>query len=146
MNYITHCPNCQNQLVSDRKPDNRITIRAVTDLMPEVLTYIDKKKEYLLAFFLNARHQIIRKETVSIGTLTASLAHPREIFAPAIGKAAAAVILVHNHPSGDPSPTDEDARLTRRIAEAGRILGIELLDHIIVAKNGSYSFKSAGAL
>jgi len=106
----------------------------------------DKPKEYLLAFFLNARHRLIAHEIISIGTLTASLAHPREIFAPAIGKAAAAVILVHNHPSGEPAPSDEDVRLTKRIAQAGQIMGIELLDHVIVAANGCYSFKTAGQL
>ena len=89
---------------------------------------------------------ILCKEVISIGTLTASLAHPREIFAPAIGKAAAGVILVHNHPSGDPSPSDEDVRLTKRISQAGHIMGIDLLDHLIVAANGVYSFKTAGAL
>src|SRR5262249_33430137 len=104
------------------------------------------KREHLIAFFLNARHQLICKETISIGTLTASLAHPREIFAPAIGQAAAGVILVHNHPSGDPMPSDEDIRLTRRISQAGQIMGIELLDHLIIAATGCYSFKTAGAL
>lgn len=99
-----------------------------------------------MAFFLNARHQLICKELISIGTLTASLAHPREIFAPAIGKAAAGVILVHNHPSGDPSPSEEDTRLTKRISQAGHIMGIDLLDHLIVATNGAYSFKQAGTL
>jgi DNA repair protein RadC len=70
------------------------------------------------------------------------LAHPREIFAPAIGQAAAGVLLVHNHPSGDPSPSDEDIRLTKRIAQAGQIMGIELLDHVILAQSGTYSFKT----
>jgi DNA repair protein RadC len=121
-------------------------LRTVGDVTAQALEIRDKKKEYLLAFFLNARHQLIAKEIISIGTLTASLAHPREIFAPAIGKSAASVILVHNHPSGDPSPSDEDVRLTQRIAQAGRILGIELLDHLIVAEKGSYSFKTAGGL
>ncbi len=122
------------------------SIQSVRDVTAQSFEIRDKKKEYLLAFFLNARHQLIAKETISIGTLTASLAHPREIFSPAIGKAAASVILVHNHPSGDPSPSDEDIRLTKRIAQAGQIMGIELLDHLIVAEKGSYSFKSAGQL
>jgi DNA repair protein RadC len=121
-------------------------IQSQNDVVSQAIEIRDKKKEYLLAFFLNARHQLIAKETISIGTLTASLAHPREIFSPAIGKAAAGVILVHNHPSGDPSPSDEDMRLTQRIAQAGRIMGIELLDHLIVAEQGSYSFKTAGKL
>jgi len=121
-------------------------LKSVSDVAAQAIEIRDKKKEYLVAFFLNARHQLITKETISIGTLTASLAHPREIFAPAIGKAAAGVILVHNHPSGNPSPSDEDIRLTRRIAQAGQIMGIELLDHLIIAENGCYSFKTAGQL
>jgi len=122
------------------------TVRTLQDISDMALEIRDKKKEHLLAFFLNARHQLIVREVISIGTLTASLAHPREIFAPAIGKAAAGVILVHNHPSGDPSPSDEDIRLTQRIRQAGQILGIDLLDHVIVAESGSYSFKTAGRL
>ena len=121
-------------------------LQSVGDVAAQAIDIRDKKKEYLLAFFLNARHQLIAKETISIGTLTASLAHPREIFSPAIGKAAAGVILVHNHPSGNPSPSDEDIRLTRRISQAGQIMGIELLDHLIIAENGCYSFKTAGQL
>jgi len=121
-------------------------LQSVGDVAAQAIDIRDKKKEYLLAFFVNARHQLIAKETISIGTLTASLAHPREIFAPAIGQAAAGVILVHNHPSGNPSPSDEDIRLTKRIAQAGQIMGIELLDHLIVAESGCYSFKTAGQL
>jgi DNA repair protein RadC len=121
-------------------------LQSMSDVVAQAVEIREKKKEYLLAFFLNARHQLIAKETISIGTLTASLAHPREIFAPAIGKAAAGVILVHNHPSGDPSPSDEDLRLTQRIAQAGQIMGIELLDHLIVSASGCYSFKTAAQL
>lgn len=126
--------------------DHVPTIANTIDVAAHCLELKEKKKEYLMAFFLNARHQLIAKDVISIGTLTASLAHPREIFAPAIGKAAAGVILVHNHPSGDPSPSDEDMRLTKRISQAGHILGIELLDHLIMAGEGSYSFEKAGTL
>jgi DNA repair protein RadC len=129
------------------QPDaGRPVLQSVGDVAVQALEIRDKKKEYLLAFFLNARHQLIAKEIISIGTLTASLAHPREIFAPAIGQAAAGVVLVHNHPSGDPSPSDEDVRLTKRIAQAGQIMGIELLDHLILASSGTFSFKTSGAL
>jgi DNA repair protein RadC len=121
-------------------------ISSMNDIVAQSVELRSKKKEHLLAFFLNARQQMIAKEIISIGTLTASLAHPREIFSPAIGKAAASVILVHNHPSGDPSPSDEDIRLTKRIAQAGHIMGIDLLDHMIIAENGCYSFKQAGQL
>jgi DNA repair protein RadC len=129
-----------------QEPNATPVFRSARDILSQAVEIRDKKKEHLLAFFLNARQQLIAKEVISIGTLTASLAHPREIFAPAIGKAAAGVILVHNHPSGDPSPSDEDHRLTKRIAQAGHILGIDLLDHFIVAESGCYSFKTAGQL
>ena len=124
----------------------RPVLQSVSDVAAQAIEIRDKKKEYLIAFFLNARHQLIARETISIGTLTASLAHPREIFAPAIGQAAAGVVLIHNHPSGDPSPSDEDVRLTKRIAQAGQIMGIELLDHLILAESGTYSFKTSGVL
>jgi len=132
---------------AEQGPDPGVAvIQSVSDVVSQSIDIRDKKKEYLMAFFLNARRQLLAKEIISIGTLTASLAHPREIFAPAIGKAAAGVILVHNHPSGDPSPSDEDIRLTKRIAQAGQIMGIELLDHLIVAERGAYSFKTSGGL
>jgi DNA repair protein RadC len=122
------------------------TLVSVNDITAQCLDIRDKKKEFLLAFFLNARLQLICKEVISIGTLTASLAHPREIFSPAIGKAAAGIILVHNHPSGDPSPSDEDMRVTKRIAQAGQILGINLVEHLIVSERGTFSFKATGQL
>lgn len=103
-------------------------------------------REQLRAIYVNTRRGIIGWEVISQGTLTASLAHPREIFKGAILASAAGVVLVHNHPSGDPSPSDEDVRLTSRIRQAGTILGIELLDHVIVAESGAYSFKTAGQL
>ena len=145
MKYLTHCPNCNNSLVADR---NKIKeqIKTVADVIGECKEIAIAKKEHLLVFFLNARHSIIGKEIISIGTLTASLAHPREIFYPAIGKACAGIILVHNHPSGDPSPSEDDVRLTQRIKQAGNIMGIELVDHVIVGENGSYSFKASGRI
>jgi len=134
------------QRAHDQPDGHKPRMQTVEDILLQSLDIRALKKEHLLAFFLNARHQLICKETISIGTLTASLAHPREIFAPAIGKAAASIILVHNHPSGDPAPSEEDVRLTQRIRQAGYILGIELIDHLIIAEEGSYSFKSAGRL
>lgn len=147
MEYQTHCVTCNTSLVSEPKV-TPTHIRSTVDVLSlKIINSLKKKKkEYLIAIFLNARHQVISKQIISIGTLTASLAHPREIFAPAIGKAAACVILAHNHPSGDPSPSDEDMRLTQRIKQAGHILGIELLDHLIIATQGVYSFKTAGRL
>ncbi len=100
------------------------------------------RKEHFVAVFLNARHQVIKQETISVGTLNASLVHPREVFQPAVGESAASVILAHNHPSGDPTPSEEDVQLTARLVEAGRIMGIEVLDHLVVASRGWVSMKA----
>ena len=89
---------------------------------------------------LNTRNKIIRIENISVGTLNASLVHPREVFNKAITHAASSVVIAHNHPSGDPEPSEEDLKITRRLIEAGRILGIEVLDHIII---GKHTVKSA---
>ena len=101
------------------------------------------RKEHFVSVFLNARNQMICRETVSVGTLSASLVHPREVFAPAVGSSAASVILAHNHPSGDVTPSREDIELTRRMVQAGDIMGIEVLDHIIVAAERFLSMKEA---
>ena len=83
---------------------------------------------------------------VSQGTLTASLVHPREVFRAAIRRCAAALVLVHNHPSGDPEPSSEDRQVTERLVRAGEVLGIRVLDHVVVAERGYHSFREAGAL
>jgi DNA repair protein RadC len=104
------------------------------------------KKEHFLAFYLNSRNQMIHFETVSIGTLSASLVHPREVFAPAIEATAAALIVAHNHPSGDCAPSPEDKVATRRLKESGELLGIPLLDHLIVSSSSFFSFRENGLL
>lgn len=103
----------------------------------------DKVKEHFICLFLNARNQVLCREQVSVGSLNASLVHPREVFAPAIGSAAASVILAHNHPSGDVTPSREDIELTRRMVQAGDIMGIEVLDHLIIGKSRFLSMKEA---
>jgi len=103
----------------------------------------DRRKEHFVALFLNARNQVICREDVSVGSLNASLVHPREVFAPAVGSAAASVILGHNHPSGDVTPSREDIELTRRMVQAGDIMGIEVLDHLIVGSERFLSMKEA---
>jgi DNA repair protein RadC len=90
------------------------------------------RKEHLRGLYLDTRNKVIRDDIISIGTLNASLAYPREVFSPALESHAASVILVHNHPSGDPSPSQDDIALTRRILEASKILEIEVLDHVII--------------
>ena len=93
---------------------------------------------------LDTRHHVIATHRITVGTLDASLVHPREVFRPVLRDAAAAVLLVHNHPSGDPSPSPEDHAVTRRLEAAGRTLGIDVLDHVIVASSGSASLRAAG--
>ena len=100
----------------------------------------DKKKEYLICLYLNARHALIKKETISIGLLDKSLFHPREIFHPAIKLNASSIILIHNHPTGNPKPSQQDKKIVQKISEAGQIMGIPVVDFLITAKGGYYSF------
>lgn len=99
----------------------------------------DKKQEHLVCLYLNARNALLKKETISIGTLDKSIIHPRDIYAPGLKMHAAGVILVHNHPSGDSNPSEQDKQVTKRIIEAGRLMGINVVDFLIIAKNGAYS-------
>jgi DNA repair protein RadC len=92
------------------------------------------KKEQLRGLYLNSRHELIHEEVISVGSLTANIVHPREVFQPAMARGAVGVIIAHNHPSGDPHPTDADYNVTIQLRAAGQLLGIELLDHIVVAK------------
>ncbi len=104
------------------------------------------RRECFHALHLDAKGRLLWEERVSEGTLTASLVHPREVFAPAILHRAAAVVVAHNHPSGDPEPSAEDRATTRRLQRAGRLLGIELLDHVIVGAGAYISFLEKGWL
>jgi DNA repair protein RadC len=106
------------------------------------------RKEVFKAVLLNTKHQMLKDVTVSEGSLSASLVHPREAFLPAIKESAAAVIFLHNHPSGDPTPSAEDKELTLRLAEVGQLVGISVLDHIIIGSGspGYISFRDAGLL
>ena len=99
-------------------------------------------REQFLVLLLNARHEVVAKETVSVGSLNASIVHPREVFKAAVLASAAAVVLVHNHPSGDPEPSEEDLSITKRLVEVGELLGISVLDHVIVASRGVVSLRA----
>jgi DNA repair protein RadC len=105
-----------------------------------------KKREQFQVVLLDRKHRVMREVMISQGSLTASVVHPREVFNPVIRDSAAAVIFVHNHPSGDPQPSQEDRTLTARLVEAGRLLGIQVLDHIIVAGQTYMSFADEGLL
>ena len=104
------------------------------------------EKEEFRAVFLDTRNRVIDTATISVGTLNSSIVHPREVFRAAIRAGSAGLILVHNHPSGDPSPSPEDLAITKRLARAGSMLGIEVLDHIIIGDNVYVSLREKGLL
>ena len=107
---------------------------------------VDKKNEYFYAILLDTKNVIISKEVISIGILDASLVHPREAFKLAVKKSAKSIIFAHNHPSGDYTPSNDDFKTTQRLVQAGAILDIEVLDHIIIGKDSYYSFKKENFL
>ena len=107
---------------------------------------IDKPTEHFVSLLLDTRHQLIRLSPIAVGTLAATLVHPREVFREAIAASAAAILVAHNHPSGDPEPSAHDVRITKRLADAGALLGIEVLDHLIIATGGMVSLKARGLL
>jgi len=103
-------------------------------------------QEHFVCLYLNTKNQVIHKQTVFIGSLNASIVHPREIFKEGLKRSAASIICFHNHPSGDPTPSREDIDVTKRLKECGKILGIELLDHIIIGDRKYISLKEKGYL
>ncbi len=105
-----------------------------------------EQKEHFLVMLLDVRNRVLAMPTISIGSLTASVAHPREIFREAIRYSAANMILIHNHPSGDPTPSREDIQITKQMMKAGEIMGIPVLDHVIIAGDGFLSLKEADCL
>ena len=103
-----------------------------------------KKKEHFLALLLDTRNQLIKVAEISVGSLDTSIVHPREVFKEAISASAASVIFVHNHPSGDPEASEDDIKLTKRLAQTGEIVGIDVLDHIIICDKKYLSLKREG--
>ena len=119
----------------------KVTIRGSEDLLAQIKDIADKKQEYLVVFYLNARHELLQREVIGQGSLNNMLITPKEIFAPALITPCASIIVAHNHPSGDPAPSDDDIAFTKRIHEAGEVMGISFIDHVIVAKSGYFSFR-----
>jgi DNA repair protein RadC len=111
----------------------------VKDLLMEEMRFLEK--EYFKTILLNVKNHVISVEDISIGSLNSSIVHPREVFKPAIRRSSASILLVHNHPSGDPTPSREDIEVTERLVEAGKILGINVLDHIIIGSDSIISLK-----
>jgi DNA repair protein RadC len=108
--------------------------------------FFSATKEHFLSLHLNSKNQLIREVLVSIGSLSTSVVHPREVFTPAVRDSTAALVFIHNHPSGDPAPSREDRDCTQRLIHAGQILGIRVLDHIVFGHEDYYSFADAGLL
>ncbi len=125
---------------SSRVSDSDQAVDAFRALLPDI------DREYFVVFILDAKNRISSCNVVSVGSLNQSIVHPREVFKPAILANGAAVILAHNHPSGDPKPSSEDIQITRRLKECGDVLGIKVLDHIIVCDDSSYSLLNAGQM
>ncbi len=123
----------------DRNPNGTKVIRNAKDVYGYAKAMADLPKEHLRGIYLNSHYKVIHDEVISIGTIDANIVHPREVFRPALEYAAAAVILVHNHPSGTLAPSDADLVVTSQLVEVGKLLGIELIDHVIISRKGFIS-------
>jgi len=123
--------------------------RSATDVLPvarAIYATLDADKEHFLLLVLNNKNRVNGFKVISTGSLTASLVHPREVWRSALHLCAAAVIFVHNHPSGEPAPSQEDIEITRRLKETGDILGIRVLDHVVLGDERFFSFSERGLL
>jgi len=132
------CFELGKRLVNHKKS---VLILSPKDVWEEVKDLRGSKKEHFVSFYLDVRNQIIKREIISVGNLNTALVHPREVFEPAVKHLAAQIILCHNHPSGECEPSEEDLIQTKRLVKAGEILGIEVVDHIIVAEKDYLSLK-----
>ena len=136
---ITSAISLVKRFYADEK-SNETTIKNSQDVLSLTYDLRDKKKEHLVCLYLNARNSLLKKEIVSVGLLDKTLLHPREIFYPATELNAASVILIHNHPSGDSSPSEKDNQIVEKIVQAGEIMGIPVIDFIIISEHNHYSF------
>lgn len=135
--------------ISDKKNEVIDNPQKVFNILKSVLDLedeIDQDKEHFWVLHLDSRNVLRVLELVSLGTLNASLVHPREVFVRAIANRSAQIIVAHNHPSNTLEPSEDDIKITKRLYEAGKIIGIEVIDHIIITKNGFVSFKKEGIL
>ena len=123
-----------------------VKITGAQDVIPLLADIADKKQEHFVCVSLNGAHEVIKKRIVTIGLVDRSQVHPREVYADVISDRAAAVIFAHNHPSGDLKPSNSDLKIHEQLTEAGKILGLRILDHIIVTKKGYFSFQEAGLI
>lgn len=126
--------------------DSHHSIESPEDCLSYLLDIRKLQKEHFVVLYLNSRSQLIHKEVISIGTINASIVHPREVFEPAVRCAATTIIVAHNHPSGTVEPSDADIAVTRRLSQAGEIMGISMLDHVIVSQSKWFSFRKKGMI
>ncbi|HUW39417.1 MAG TPA: JAB domain-containing protein [Rectinemataceae bacterium] len=133
-------------LLDSASPQPPLKINSPGDAFPLLRKYGAKRKEYFIVLILNGAHEIVREEIVSIGLMNRTVVHPREVFYPAILYNSAAVLIAHNHPSGNLTPSPEDREITSRLHDSAKILGIALLDHLIISSRGYYSFIEHGLL
>lgn len=126
-------------LVLVTKPETKVSIKSAQDVYNNV-RFPTTEQECFIVLLLNTKNVIIEQHLVSIGTIDSALVHPREVFKEAIRKNARSIILVHNHPSGDPEPSDEDHQITEMMRKAGKLLGIPVLDHVVIGDERYYSF------
>jgi len=125
--------------------EGRYTIRSPEDAAAYLMTDMASlNQEHFVALFLNVKNEVLHKQTIFIGSLNSSIVHPREVFREAVKRSAASIIVAHNHPSGNPSPSPEDIEVTKRLIEAGSIMGIEVLDHVIIGDHQFLSMKEKG--
>lgn len=136
------CPLCQSPYIAPESMP-MFTTEAVLYCVEH---FRDKKQEYIICLSLDSGQRLIARRIVTIGLLEQSLVHPREVFAGPLKDHAASVIIVHNHPSGDPSPSQEDIKTTQQLVAASLILGIQLRDHIVVTRDKHFSFRASGLL
>ncbi len=135
---IIACFELGRRLLQNKQSALLLSPRDVWEQLKDIR---DNKKEHFVIFFLDTRNQEINREVISVGSLNANLVHPREVFEPAIRHLAAQIIVAHNHPAGDPAPSQDDLDITKQLVEAGKLLGIEITDHIIVSQAGFFSFR-----
>lgn len=133
--------------ISRYRPTRRYVVRTPEDGAQYVMEEMRSlNQEHFVALFLDTKNQILHQQTIFIGSLNASIVHPREIFREAVKRSAASIICVHNHPSGDPTPSQEDIHVTERLVNAGEMIGIEVLDHLIIGDRKFVSLKEKGYL
>lgn len=140
---VVACFELGRRMLKDKPAMLILSPREVWEALKDIR---QSKKEHFIVFFLDTQNQEIKRELISIGTLNSSLIHPREVFEPAIKHLASHIIVAHNHPSGSLEPSDEDLAVTKRLTDSGRLLGIEVLDHVIVTGGGYASLKEKNLL